>query len=177
MIQNFFLHPTQFVTGLLTLSRNKKLTILASFLILYYLFINILTYIGIKEVVIWIETILLSFKSIFLGLCGFTLFSLTMHYFWQKDNGQAEYIDIALVSSYSMIVSEIILFIFTIVGYVLVSNIIIALWAFASFWWLLVVYSKSISTIQKFSETIVLKHVVLSGLLYLFFTWVYYFFK
>ncbi len=101
-------------------------------------------------------------KSLILSFVWFYLFNAWIKLFWQILWWKSTFEDINLVTAYSMFI------------YVIINLVVSILWLwilasfgmFIPFIWFLVVYSKSLSKVQQFSESKVLVNVIVVAVIF-----------
>ncbi len=162
----FQVRPTAVTKDILTYDNKKKNIITIAILAVSFAFTQILSIFLIPWFSLITENFIFLIEAFLIFLFQFYWFNLVVKLFGRVLHGKGSYRDICLVTAYSSVIffalSPLILIIVQLIWINLPINLSILL----PFLWFLVIYSKSLSQVQQFSETKVVVNVVVGAIIF-----------
>ena len=165
---SFLIKPTEVTKEILSFDNKTKDIVTVSIVVLYFISWQLLAYMMLPELyLLWISA--LSVVTAFaMSFIGFYSFNLGMQLFGKAIGGKGSFRDVSDVTAYSMFIYVILTPLISIVSKVLWLGFIGTASMLIPLVWFLIIYSKSLSQAQQFSETKVLVNVLVVGGIFYF---------
>jgi Yip1 domain len=162
--------PTEVSKEILSFENKTKDIVTVAVVILYFISSQMLAYSLMPELyLLWISALSI-IKALAMSFVGFYAFNLGIQLFGKVIGGKGSFRDVGVVTAYSTFTYVVLSLLISIVSKLLWLGLLWSVGIFIPMIWFLIVYSKSLSQAQQFSESKVLVNVLVVGGIFYYLT-------